>query len=404
MTAHRWSTFGKVAKKVGFATSHRALQMSTRTKLRCAPCPWQGNYSGVWHYLTLSKDFTSCPYLCRGLLPHAQARATLPLTRSDKFAFVCPPCSPGLVQVISRRRHPMLTGMRHLCAEGHTSLARMQLGRQAVAGPRPLSGGGHPASPRTGPTGAYCPNAGMQEPLYCWNGTCASIVEKRVQWLRRPRVAGMSSPPLDRTSSLLFVLSRLKFKGAHLWYRYNAIKGTQTNASCLGCPSGKYNNGVGLSSCLSCPAGKFTDSPGQTSCKSCDAGGYCETEGADTSMVWLPCAAGFWSAVTGLNSSSGCVACPPGTGQPTLGATSSASCLPCARGTASSASNTSICPQCAKGKYANVTGMADCVLCTDGVCPVGSSAQLPCAAGRYADGDLSQLESVEDCPACNRSM
>ena len=56
-------------------------------------------------------------------------------------------------------------------------------------------------------------------------------------------------------------------------YNDRNVGGSQTEASCKICLSGRYSDEVGQTSCKQCPAGNYSDESAQKSCKQCAEAG-----------------------------------------------------------------------------------------------------------------------------------
>ena len=196
------------------------------------------------------------------------------------------------------------------------------------------------------------------------------------------------------------------------------------------CPSGTYQDEMGMASCKVCLAGYFCNSSMEPVInfdgRLCPEGYYCPN-GTEFAMEY-PCPLGSFSNLTGLVSKDECQPCLPGQYCSSLALTSPVgSCLAgyyCQQGATSPTPlqgvNANICPQgsfcpvkssqpnpCPVGTFSNVTGVQsieECSYCTGGYactttgltapdmeciegyhCPLGSfsSTQLPCPVGHY---------------------
>ena len=140
--------------------------------------------------------------------------------------------------------------------------------------------------------------------------------------------------------------------------------GAVSNASCLPCRPGQYQDREGQLNCVACPPGSLSSDPGSATCELCPPGGYCEAAGAATSMVWNACPAGTYNANRGADSSAACTPCPHGTSQPKPGATSSRECKVCSAGTSIKFASQQClpCPHPLDSEKGSVT----CTVCKDG--------------------------------------
>lgn len=190
--------------------------------------------------------------------------------------------------------------------------------------------------------------------------------------------------------------------------------------ACQRCPGGEFQNKTGMGVCEGdpCPTGKFQDLIGVQGCKECTKGRYTDTIG---SIECKECPSGKYQGSVGEIS---CIICPPGKyGDPF--SASQAECLECPSGkyktdsgTVSdcevcpagkfSAENQPQCTDCEAGKVSRSAGASNCTTCPTGehaasagstqceACPAGrqaiSKACEACAAGKFKAGENGVCE------------
>lgn len=193
---------------------------------------------------------------------------------------------------------------------------------------------------------------------------------------------------------------------------YNELRG-QSRIGCVSCSPGYASAAVGATSastCGACAAGLFASNPGQSRCTACPAGTCSSATAADSATTCQNCARGRYSsqsaalddraclscrsayttavsgassaddcnvdlrrtcpAGTGFSAEAGaCAACPPGwTGTP-----GDLGCVPCAAGTflppLTPNADASKCQRCANGTYSSLAGSTSASACLP--CPTG---------------------------------
>ncbi|CAK9040530.1 unnamed protein product [Durusdinium trenchii] len=138
---------------------------------------------------------------------------------------------------------------------------------------------------------------------------------------------------------------------------------------CIGCPRGRFTDGVGFSECTACPMGRFSSSDSQSACEACAPGKYMLST---QSSECLQCERGKFSNVTAALScemcdpgffsdvnSTECEACPEGHESEFPG---SVSCSKCEAGRFNPRAG-GRCMQCPLGTIANESGLASCQVC-----------------------------------------
>ena len=149
--------------------------------------------------------------------------------------------------------------------------------------------------------------------------------------------------------------------------KYGSQAGQTTDATCLLCQNGLYNDMLGQEICAGCAIGKYGDDEGFVTpddCKLCAIAQFNNLTGQDTC---LDCLSGFYSDAVGLVD---CIGCPQGYWGNTQGGSSS----------------DEACIQCYKGKYQPITGQQSEDNC------------VPCPVGTY--GTEWGKPSLDDCRRC----
>ncbi|OAF70389.1 hypothetical protein A3Q56_01861 [Intoshia linei] len=227
------------------------------------------------------------------------------------------------------------------------------------------------------------------------------------------------------------------------------------SATAISCPPGTFNinlQGDSINSCSICTAGKYCNTKSSVESGKCEAGYYCPNDlynvhGNPLTTIGsygskqIPCPSGYYSAA-GADALLKCLDCPAGKYCGLATATpltcpighycliNSSTPLKCPVGTINSATgkgSLTDCIDCSAGKYCDTAGLSTITgscsagyICTQkstipnphdkivgsqcdqgNVCPVGTTVQVPCAAGYYNSelGLDGTLTTCKKCPA-----
>ena len=173
--------------------------------------------------------------------------------------------------------------------------------------------------------------------------------------------------------------------------------------SCLQCPPGKYQTGLGSPDenyCIDCEAGKFQSLSGAFICTLCDAGKFSSAINVSSSLQCQSCSANFFSAAGSASCSADCPAgsfpgnamqcekCDSGKYLSYRGGKNRSECHLCSPGTYSTAVGVSSgnCILCASGKYQTGLGLiaeVNCTLCAAGKHQTGKGMHTFCCLPKY---------------------
>ena len=172
---------------------------------------------------------------------------------------------------------------------------------------------------------------------------------------------------------------------------------------CDNCPTGKYNDKVGISTinnCIECPKGTWTSDIGNihiTLCKGCKKGLYGNELGLTYAGSCKKCPAGKFNDNDGLSNINDCKECSTGS---------------------HSDSGSIICKGCGVGKYSLLTGSSECLDCEGGkytnktssylcnTCPLNSEQnkyKTGCICSQNSYNTFTNNDNL-NCIACNNTF
>lgn len=182
------------------------------------------------------------------------------------------------------------------------------------------------------------------------------------------------------------------------------------------CPVGTYNPVLGgtslLTHCLPCAPGRYCASKGLSApTGDCNAGYFCESSAETNKPAALDEISGRWGKCPPGSYCPAATAypypCPAGTFSDSESLTSASACTTCTAGHyCETRGLTQVTGQCDEGFYCPVETTADAngvikgainprndaYKCTKGnYCPTGSTAEIPCAAGTYANEEYQEI-------------